>query len=258
MVPRTLLAGLALALTPGLVALAPAPAHAEKVPPPYISGVVVDDLGRPVDDVLVEAKAIDWSDYTLRTWGSAFTYANQNLDGPQHGYFHVEIKDPDTGKNRLGLYDLRISKDGYDTAVVEDVRLKAKTRTKLGDIVLERLKAKTRTTATAVDKSLVKGQQAKLKVAVKGAQNPGGDLIVQGIGKKRTVTLKPGMHGKALINFGRLKKTGTYTARVVYTGSEGDPRTKGSQAKPVTFKVTKPTKRSRRATAPRIVDVFSW
>ena len=73
-----------------------------------IQGVVWDQSGRAIDDVLVEAVDADGD-----VAASAFTYASAWDSGPQHGYFFLEVGPGD--------YTIRLSKAGYREGSVEDV-----------------------------------------------------------------------------------------------------------------------------------------
>ena len=78
-------------------AAAPAPATAH----PLIQGVVVDQNGKPVDDVSVEAVKPDGT-----VQASALTYASNRPGGPQHGYFYLEVT--------KGTYTLALSRSEYE------------------------------------------------------------------------------------------------------------------------------------------------
>ena len=75
-------------------------AHAAGVKP-RIQGTAVDQRGHLLDDVTVKAKSGN------TVVASALTYANQAADGPQHGYFYLEVT--------KGTYSLTLSKKGYKT-----------------------------------------------------------------------------------------------------------------------------------------------
>lgn len=210
-----------------------APAVVARAGTGLIQGVVVDDLGRPVDDVRVEAvnargtvKAAD------------LTYANQAPDGPQHGYFWVAPG--------AGTYDLVLSKDGYEEVVLEDVEQLAKRRTSLGQVELPRVPLRSHTEAEAVDASLTTRQAAAVEVEVEVRKvRPVGEVVVSDGRVVATARLQASDKGRVVVRLGTLSR-GTHSFSVTYLGSDGDPLVEGSKAKrKVTFAVSKPTKGKR-------------
>lgn len=73
-----------------------------------VQGLVLDQGGKPVDDVKVVAY-----DESGAVVASDLTYASDREDGPQHGYYYLE-----TGR---GEFKLVFSRAGYSTTKVRDV-----------------------------------------------------------------------------------------------------------------------------------------
>jgi Bacterial Ig-like domain (group 3) len=135
---------------------------------PLIQGVVVDQDGNPVDDIEVQATKGDGTEQA-----SALTYASDREDGPQHGYFFLEVS--------KGSFTLTLSKDGYKT-VEYDVGTITKRGQKisLGELVIKKLAAATATTASLTKATVNTKQHGEVTVTVSSnGAKPVGDIEIR-------------------------------------------------------------------------------
>lgn len=198
---------LALAVLFGAVGLVAAPADAAATR--LIQGVVWDQSGRAIDDVLVEAVDADGD-----VAASAFTYASAWDSGPQHGYFFLEVGPGD--------YTIRLSKAGYRSGTVEDVVVTRRHGAALGDLVIKRRPAVSRTTASLVDDRVSTADDVLVRVAVTSSatDRPTGTLSVVDAGRTVASTaLRPNRHGRAVLSLGQLRR-GVHLLQVRYTGDD--------------------------------------
>ncbi|HEU5037552.1 MAG TPA: Ig-like domain repeat protein [Nocardioides sp.] len=184
---------------------ADAPARAEVHP--LIQGVVVDQAGNPVDDVQVQATKGDGTQQA-----SALTYASERADGPQHGYFFLEVT--------KGTYTLTLSKQGYKTVQYDaGVITKPRQKISMGEIVIKKAAAAT-TTKGSLKKATVNTKQrgqATVTVTSKGAK-PVGDVEVRE--GKRVVgegTLRKSDGGSVTIMLDKLPK-GAHDLKAYFLG----------------------------------------
>ncbi len=228
-------AGLATALAALLVApqalpASAAPHSARAVPAAragqaLIQGVVVDQFGNPVDDVEVQATKGDGTPAA-----SALTYASEREDGPQHGYFFLEVT--------RGTYTLTLSRDGFKTVVLDVLQIgKARQKLSLGETEVQRKLADSRTDASLAQRKVTTRQNGVVKVTVSAKDaKPTGDVEVREGG---TVVgeghLRAGDKGQLTIGLDRLPK-GDHDLKVVYLGST---TVKGSTSQTITLTVTK-------------------
>jgi hypothetical protein len=235
-----LAAGAALLLTPHLlspsaatshsatsVAVAPARAATE----PLVQGVVTDQFGNFVDGVTVRA---------TRSGGaaaaSAETYASVWADGPQHGYFYLEV-------GRTGTYTLTLAKNGYETVEYDEVMVTRRgQKLSLGEIQIEKVLASTSTNAMLTRRAVATRDRASLVVAVttKATQKPTGEVEVrEGNKVVGSVVLKPGHRGNATVTLTKLGKGG-HVLRAYFLGSED--LAPSSSKRPVTLVIGKSKK----------------
>ena len=137
----------------GVVALAAAPADAARPHRQLVRGVVVDQTGTPVDDVLVQA-VDDFGDVAA----TALTYASRWPSGPQHGYFFLEV-DP-------GTYSIEISKPGYRRTTIDEVTVTRRQGVRLGEVELKRRLAVSRTTGALVDSRVTTADDVLVKAEI--------------------------------------------------------------------------------------------
>lgn len=228
-------AGLVTGLAAFFVAPQALPASAAPHPSPgvtveragqaLIQGVVVDQFGQYVDDVKVQAIKGDGTPAA-----SALTYASKRQDGPQHGYFFLDV-----GR---GTYTLKLTREGYKTLVLDDIRVaKARQKVSLGDTEIQKELVASRTDATLARKKITTKQSGVVTVTVsaKGAK-PAGDVEIR---EGRDVVgggqLKAGNGGRVTIILDRLPK-GSHELKAVYLGSRS---VKGSSSQTITLTVTK-------------------
>jgi Bacterial Ig-like domain (group 3) len=149
-------------------AVASAPAtRAFVAPPNLLQGVVLDQAGRPVDDVEVEAVGADGG-------GAAAdkTYASKRHDGPQHGYFYLFVP--------RGSYTLVLSKPGYRTVEHEAGQITKRRKTiSMGEIEIQRIPAPTTTLAAPVKARISTKESGSVAVTVKGDGKVVGDVEVR-------------------------------------------------------------------------------
>jgi hypothetical protein len=192
-----------------------------------IQGVVVDQFGNPVDDVEVQAENADGTPAA-----SALTYASDREDGPQHGYFFLEVS--------RGTYTLTLTRTGYKTLVIDDVEVaRARQKVSLGEVEIEKKLADTKTTGELGDKSITTKQNGVVDVVVssKATTKPTGAIEVRE-GRKVVGegTLKAKGKGKLTIELDKLAK-GSHDLKVYYLGSS---TLKASTSGVLTLKVAKP------------------
>lgn len=226
---RPLAGALVLALTLGLfgVGLAASPASAARSP--LIQGVVVDQGGRYVDDVTVQAV-----DATGEARATSLTYASQWEDGPQHGYFFLEVP--------AGTYTVRLSRDGYVPATLTSVTVRRRGRVSLGEVTLEKLPAATTTKASLRDAEITTGDKGKVDVSVSvGAGEKAAGRVTVRHGRKilASATLRAADRGRVTLTLGRLAR-GSYDLRATFAGSALLAR---SESKKLTLDVTKPRRK---------------
>ncbi len=160
----TRLVPLALATAVLLTGLA-APAHAAPVRP-RMQGVVVDQGGRHVDDVPVQAVRGNGS-----VAASALTYASDRTDGPHHGYFYLAVGGADT-------YDVTLSKPGYRSADLGEYAVTRRGVVSLGEVLLERKRVPSTTRLSLPDRTLTATQRAgaAVKVVTAATNRPVGEV----------------------------------------------------------------------------------
>lgn len=190
-----------------------------------IQGVVTDQFGRPVDDVQVQATKADGTPAA-----SALTYASDREDGPQHGYFFLEVT--------KGSYTLTLSKNGYRDAVYEAQVTKRGQHVSLGEIEIRRLLADTKTSASLEDGTVTTRQNGEVDVTVtsRATGKPTGDVEVR---EGRHVVgegqLRSRDKGHVSIELDKLGK-GQHELKAYYLGSS---TLKESSSKSVTLTVKK-------------------
>jgi hypothetical protein len=197
---------------------------------PLVQGLVVDQSGRYLDDVNVEA---------LRANGniaaSSLTYASTRHDGPQHGYFYLEVGGP-------GDYTLRLAKKGYVTRTFPVGQVRRRQIVSLGEIKLTRVVTETKTSAKLKDSSISPDQKGKVDVTVatKATKKPTGGVEVRDGSKVLgSDTLVPGDKGAVTITLKKLAK-GSYHLKAYFLGSK---TLKKSTSGALTLTVKKPKHR---------------
>ncbi|HEY0953056.1 Ig-like domain repeat protein [Nocardioides sp.] len=190
-----------------------------------IQGVVTDQTGRYVDDVTVQATKADGTPAA-----SAKTYASDRADGPQHGYFYLEV-----GR---GTYTLTLTRSGYRTATYGPFEITRRRQTiSLGEIGIVKMLPETKTAAALVRRSVTTKQNGVVEVAVsaKGAKPTGTVEVREGqrvVGEGR---LKASDKGELVIGLDRLPK-GAHQLKAYYLGSSA---LKASSSPSFTLTVTK-------------------
>lgn len=163
---------------------------------PLIQGVVVDQFGRPVDDVEVRAIKDDGS-----VQASAFTYASSREDGPQHGYFFLEVT--------KGSFTVELAKEGYRAAEYDAGTIeRRRQRISMGEIEIEKILVRTSTRASLEDDEVTTRQHGVVEVVVRCSDGrPVGDVEVregdQVVGED---TLRASDRGRVDIELGRLRR----------------------------------------------------
>lgn len=198
-----------------------------------IQGVVVDQFGRPVDDVDV---------FAARPGGervaTAKTYASAWADGPQHGYFYLPLDQ--AGR---GTYVLTISKDGYRTVELGRHEISRRhQKISLGEVEIEKVLPSTTTSASLARSAVTTKDRGAVVVAVatKATKRPGGVVEVrEGETVVGTATLKPGNQGAVAVTLAKLGKGG-HVLRAYYLGTQD--LAPSSSKRPVTLVVTKSRK----------------
>lgn len=177
---------------------------------PLIQGVVVDQDGTPVDDVEVQATKADGTPQA-----SDLTYASKRDDGPQHGYFWLQVT--------KGTYTLTLSKDGYKTVEYDAGQVTRRSqKVSMGELVIKRIAVATETDGS-LRKSTVTTRQhglADVTVTSKGGK-PVGDVEVREGG--RVVgegTLHKGDGGSISVELDRLSR-GKHELKAFFLGSAG-------------------------------------
>lgn len=200
-------------------------ATAERAGQALIQGVIVDQAGRYVDDVEVQATKDDGTPAA-----SALTYASDREDGPQHGYFFLEVT--------RGTYTLTLSRDGYQTVEYGPYQVtKRRQRVSLGEIEIEKKLAESKTEAALVKRTITTKQngQVALTVSAKGFK-PTGDVEVRDgrsvVGEGR---LKAKDKGQVTIVLDRLPR-GAHGLKAYYLGSTD---LKASTSRSFTLTVTR-------------------
>lgn len=190
-----------------------------------IQGVVTDQAGHYVDDVTVQATKADGTPAA-----SAKTYASDRADGPQHGYFFLEV-----GR---GTYTLTLSRPGYKTASYGPFAITKRRQTiSLGEITIVRVLPETKTVAELVRRSVTTKQNGVVEVTVsaKDARPTGTVEVREGqhvVGEGR---LKASDKGEIVIGLDRLPR-GTHQLKAYYLGSSA---LKASSSTSFTLTVTK-------------------
>ena len=228
-------AGLVTGLAAFFVAPQALPASAAPHPSPgvtveragqaLIQGVVVDQFGAYVDDVKVQAIKGDGTPAA-----SALTYASKRKDGPQHGYFFLEV-----GR---GTYTLKLTREGYKPLVLDDVRVeKARQKVSLGETEIKKDLLASRTDAALAQKKVTTKQTGVVTVTVsaKGVKPTGDVEIREGRDVVGGGQLKAGNGGRLTITLDRLPK-GAHDLKAVYLGSRS---VKGSSSQTITLTVVK-------------------
>ncbi|MBZ5739222.1 Ig-like domain repeat protein [Nocardioides mangrovi] len=193
---------------------------------PLIKGVVVDQSGKAIDDVKVQAL-----DKKGKPVASALTYASQWASGPQHGFFFVEV-------GAKGTYSLTLSKSGYDTRTISGLEV-TKRRLALGELTLKKTLPSTKTTAELSDKSITTKEKGEIevKVSTSATKRPTGDIeILEGRRVVGEATLKAGAKGEVSVVLDKLG-VGSHHLVASYLGSSS---LKASKSGSVTLVVKKP------------------
>ncbi len=190
-----------------------------------IQGVVTDQSGRYVDDVTVQATKADGTPAA-----SAKTYASDREDGPQHGYFFLEV-----GR---GNYTLTLSRSGYKTATYGPFEItRRRQKLSLGEIEIVKLLPETKTVAALARRSITTKQNgvAEVTVTAKDARPTGTVEIREGrdvVGKGK---LRSSDRGHLVVGLDRLSK-GTHELKAYYLGSSS---LKASASSSFTLTVTR-------------------
>lgn len=223
------LAASAFAVQQMMPASAAAPASTALVaaaPDNLVQGVVVDQHGTPVDDVLVEAIAADGT-----TEASSFTYASRWENGPQHGYFFVPVK--------RGEYTLVLSKAGYKTVEYDAGRItKRVKKISMGEIEIQKVAAPTTTAAELVKPTITTRDLGAVTVTVesKAEGKLVGDVEVrEGRRVVGEATIVKKAKGTVVVTLDKLPK-GSHQLTAYFLGSADF---KPSSSKPVTLQVVK-------------------
>jgi hypothetical protein len=177
---------------------------------PLIQGLVADPQGHYLDGVEVEAVRANGNIAATNE-----TYASVREDGPQHGYFYLEIG----GK---GDFSLRLSKAGYVTRTYPVGEVGPKQVVSIGAITLTKAAADTTTKAGLQDASISTVQKAKVEVTVstKATKKPTGDIEIRNGNKVvGTGTLTSGDKGTATLTLRKLEQ-GTYHLKAYFLGTK--------------------------------------
>lgn len=158
-----------------------APAHhgravtAERLGNAHFQGVVVDQTGRPVDDV--DVTALDSGDVTV---ASALTYARTDGEGDEeHGYFDLQV--------RRGTYTIELSKNGYRDAVVEEATVGRNETVVLDEITLVRKPVVTAAETSISPRKPSKRDKVGAVVSVVNAKGKAADEDFQPAGKVKVM-----------------------------------------------------------------------
>jgi hypothetical protein len=201
-------------------------APARLVAKPLIQGVVVDQFGHLVDDVDVQATRADGTPQA-----SDQTYASAREDGPQHGYFFLEVT--------KGTFTITLSRTGYQTVEYGpyDVARRHQ-RVSLGEIEIKKVLAGSRTRAELVKTSVTTQQHGAVDVTVgaAGSSKPTGEVeIREGRKVVGEGTLRGQDKGSLTIDLEKLAK-GKHHLKAYYLGSQS---VKASGSRTLTLSVTK-------------------
>lgn len=230
---RVLTAALAGLLTSSVLA-APAQAAVR----PLVQGVVVDQGGRPVDDVTVVAERGDQS-----VAASSLTYASAREGGPQHGYFYLAV-------GSAGAYTVSMSKPGYRAAEVGTFQVGRRGVVSLGEVVLEKKPAATTTRLSLDDRTLTTRQRATATVRVTTDETgrPTGEVVVKVDGDEvRSLDLAGSDRGRLEVRLPRLAR-GSHTVRATF--APDSPSLRGSASEGVDVTVRRADARLARAWVP--------
>ena len=192
---------------------------------PLIQGVVVDQAGKPVDDVMVQATRADGTPQA-----SAQTYASNREDGPQHGYFFVEVT--------KGSYTLTLSKKGYKTVEYDAGTISRRgQKISMGELVIKKLAAATDTKASLTKATVNTKQHGETTVTVSSKDaKPLGDVeIREGKHVVGEATLRKSNRGTVTIELDKLPK-GAYVLKAYFLGTSAF---KASVSKSFTLTVVK-------------------
>jgi hypothetical protein len=232
-----LAAAAALMLTPHLLPATAATSHGVSAPVaaskaaarPLVQGVVTDQFGRYVDGVQVRATRADGT-----AAASAESYASAWADGPQHGYFFLEV-------GKVGTYTVTLSKKGYKTVEYAKVVVTRKRKVvSLGEIEIAKVLASTTTSALLTKAAISTKDRGSVvvTVATKATKKPvGGVEIREGNKVVGSGVLKSSHHGKLTVILEKLSK-GSHTLRAYFLGSES--LAASTSKRPVTLVVSKP------------------
>lgn len=177
---------------------------------PLIQGVVVDQDGTPVDDVEVQATKADGTPQA-----SDLTYASQRADGPQHGYFWLQVT--------KGTYTLTLSKDGYRTVEYDAGQIsKRNQKISMGELVIKRIAAPTETRGSLQRATVTTRQRGLVDVTVtsKGAKPVGDVEVREGRDVVGDGTLEKSDGGSVTLELDRLPR-GAHELKAYFLGSAG-------------------------------------
>lgn len=193
---------------------------------PLIQGVVLDQAGRYVDDVKVQA--LDEEGTVVAT---ALTYESQWEDGPQHGYFFLEVP--------RGSYTVELSKKGYKTVEYDAGRItKKQKKISLGEIEIQKIGATSTTTAVPAKDSITTKDNGKVTVTVKSGatDKPTGKIEIRdGREVVGDAVVNKRDKGTVTVTLDKLPK-GTYELKAHFLGSAD---LKASSSSAFTLKVVK-------------------
>lgn len=192
---------------------------------PLIQGVVVDQDGDPVDDVEVQATKDDGTEQA-----SALTYASDRPDGPQHGYFFLDVT--------KGTFTLTLAKDGYRTVEYDAGTITRRgQRISMGELEIVKIAPRTTTSASLQDATVTTRQRGLVDVLVSShAGRPTGEVEVREDGDVvGDATVARSDHGKVTVTLDRLGR-GDHDLRAFFLGSSS---WKGSSSKVITLHVVK-------------------
>jgi hypothetical protein len=192
-----------------------------------IHGVVVDQGGKKVDDVNVEAFNAKGGD----PQASALTYANPDND-VKHGYFDLCV-----GR---GTYTVKLSKDGYKTRNGIDAGYLVwygVHNSYLGELKLKKNMEDSTAKVTLSKDSIKVGDDAKgtVKITTGGAVPTGKWQILVDGDKEDSGKLKESDNGKFSFSVSGLSR-GTHKIQASY---DGDVYVNGSDSKKVAIDVVK-------------------
>lgn len=199
-----------------------------RAPSNVIQGVVVDQSGRAVDGITVEAVKADGS-----TDATELTYAGTWSGGPGHGYFGLDVT--------RGSYTLVLSAKGFKT-VEYDAGLITKRRTtiSMGEIEIQKISAPTTTSATLGKASVTTKENGTVTVTVADSTDKKakvtGDVEVRAGGKvvgEATITKKA--DGTVTVTLDKLPR-GAHKLTAYFLGTADH---KPSSSKQLTLTVVK-------------------